>query len=197
MPKGYTSIARLQEFLDRQLTPSQAGAATRLMGAVEEWIDHRTDRRYWTAAGNPPAQTVTGEAYVPDGALVYLRSRPVLSIQSVTSRPVGVGTVATALVAGVDYELTDGDSGLVTVTGAHAQHILTFAYTIGGSMPDCVRVAATLLLAHWLRPALDADSFGNVSYRIGTEVSAVAAPHDIPPEVYQELAPVMRKMVFA
>lgn len=195
--KGYTSVVRIEEYLDRKLTPVQSSAANRIMEPAEQWIDRKIGRQYWTAAGNPPLQTVTTERYLPQAILLYLRSRPVASIQSVTSRDVAIGSTPSVLTAGTDYELTDAESGLVLLSTAQIGKLLTFAYTIAGTMPECVRLATTILVAHLLRPALDAESHGAASYQIGNDIRVTIAPHDVPKEVYDALAPVMPSMVFA
>lgn len=116
MAKGYTTMAAVQAYLGITLTPAQSAQATALMGQAEAFVDSYT-RRSWS----PSTVTLTGEQYDLLRDWVYLRSTPVVAIQSVTVRTRQIGDAGQTLTAGTDYELQNAATGFVVFNAGYGE----------------------------------------------------------------------------
>lgn len=161
--KGYCQPTDVANLLGRTLTTSQTSEATTLIAATESYIDRET-RRAWIV---PP---ITAERYDLRGRTLYLRWRPVTSIQQLQGRSDAVGDTLYTLVSGTDYELLDPNLGEVLVSwGFYGRHRVIFAsYTPNlGTVPADITYAATLIVANSLIFTILPDSYGIAQTRFG------------------------------
>jgi hypothetical protein len=205
---AYTDAQAVADYLGRDLTGLQFVQVDRLLPAADAWIAGYCGRAFGLSAA------VTGERHTLYGPLLFLRNRPVASVQAVRSRPWGVAAVSTALVAAQTYELTDPGAGLLQVSSGYVGDVVEVDYTPGQTVPGDVAHAATLLVASWLQPTIEAEGVAGgasaqavKSYTIGQELtvaydtaSAAAAGAQtagVPDDVLTLLAPYRRLLVFA
>ena len=207
----YTDAYRVADYLGSALTAAQEAQVASLIPAAGEWIESYTGRSYGLS------DPVVGETHAllwnARGGVVYLRNRPVASVQAVRARYPLVGATATTLTAGQHYELLDPDHGTLLLDASCPGDRIEVDYTPNVPVGPKVQLAATILVAHWLRRGTDAGqavsptgATGAVkSYAIGSELnvtydtstatasSAVDAA-EVPPDVKQLL---VRKLVMA
>jgi hypothetical protein len=165
--KGYTTPAAVAAYLGRTLTTDQqALIINTLIPAVEEWIDGMAGRA-WAATGSAAAEYVRVV-----GDEVSLASWPVLAVTSVTAYSGVVGEAGDALVTGTDYELRNAARGLLVLDpGVAAYRYLLVQYTYDyGALPSDLTLAATMIVADWLQPALNVDSYGISEYQVGQDL---------------------------
>jgi hypothetical protein len=175
MAKNYTTVARVASHLGAALSADQQAEAAMLIDAAEAWIDQRTalygaPSNVWgTSTGTLPSATETREI---TGPYLYLRT-PVASITSVTARPPIVGNAATTLLANSAYELVDAAQGALWFSSAYVGWEATVTFVPAAAarpVPATIVLAATKLVAFWLRPALG-EAGGDVkSYSVGQEL---------------------------
>ena len=200
-----TDGQRVADYLGVDLTGLQLIQVDRLLPAADQWIARYTGRAFGLDA------PLTGERHTPMGGLVFLRNRPVASVQAVRLRSWYIGATSEALVPSVSYELVDGEAGVLAVSSHAVGNLLEVDYTPGQTVPGDVAHAATVLVASWLRPTIDAErgaSAGAIkSYAIGSELnvtydtsataSSSSATGGVPDDVLTLLAPYRQGMVFA
>lgn len=185
--KGYTSQDLVAAYLGSTFTPSQITQCVQIIGQVEAYIDRVTRRN-----GGWLQTAITSEQYDLNniGIRLFLRSRPVASVQSILVRTYQVGDPGQTLVAGTDYEFIDPVRGLVILSatydseaaysgyddyggsaiysdaGALLRSGLTYgslaevSYTPGTPLPADLTNAATQLAAHWMEYTIYPGRFG-------------------------------------
>lgn len=157
-PKGYCQILDISLHLGMissgltTLTTDQQTRANDLIAAAEAYIDRET-RKGWLL---PP---ITSERYTLLEPVLYLRSRPVASVQSIETRTTQVGDTLTTLTQGTDYELLDPDRGEVRFVAGYgasdpnaprmffAPSIAFVSYTPNLPVPADITLAATQIAA--------------------------------------------------
>ena len=185
--KGYTTTDLIGQYMGITLTSSQITVATTIIGEVESYIDRRVRRDGgWL---QPP---IIAEQYDLNntGIRIFLRARPVATVESIVVRTYQVGDTGQTLLAGTDYELVDPKRGLVILAasydseaaysgyddyggsaiysdaGALLRSGLTYgsfaeiSYTPGTMLPLEIQQAATQLAAHWLEYQLHPERYG-------------------------------------
>lgn len=183
MAKGYTDAAQVAAYLGVTLTDDQDAQAAALVAPAEAWLDAYTGRAWLTGA-------VTGEVYTAPGALLQLRQWPVASIESITAtRQAYTDAETTTLTANSDYQARDLSRGLVWVAPWLFYDYLTVAYTPTATLPATIQQAATMLVAEWLRPALDGVSSAVKSYSAFGQVSVTFRDEPVSPALQALLAP--------
>lgn len=187
--RGYTTATLVAKELGRDLTAPQLDQCADLIEQAEAWIDHESGRAWMVAS------PTTDELITVTGPVVYLGNRPVSAISSVKVRPMAVGGADTTLVAGTDYELVDGQNGILLLSGflgpggdiiqgtLASNSYLKVSYTSATPVPGDIQRGATLLVAHWMLPRLEPDRQGVDSYSIGGELQVKVSKADIPDEV--------------
>lgn len=170
---AYTDVARLAQHLGRTLTADQIIEAGRLITAAQAWIDGRT--------GTPWEQVAPViERHTLSGPQVQLRQRPVLTVDGVTLRSLTLNAVPETLLPGSGYELIDPTLGVVLILpgyagygygyGGAAAWLATITYTPNVVLDARIALAATQLVAYWLRPALEGIAGDIKSYSVGQEL---------------------------
>lgn len=213
---AYTSAANVAAYLGLTLTTTQTAQATALLPTIQTYIDTET-RRTWT---QPP---ITGEIYdlpnpydagviqideagypipsslqngaQPPPTTIYLLSAPVASIELVQVRTRLVGDVPLTLQANIDYELQNPTTGELVFGlgyGGPSAYALV-SYTPLTPLPTDVALAATMLLAHWLRFSLFPERFGVQTERNGQRAYSYLT--DIPDDVTHILRNARRTII--
>lgn len=168
-----------------------------LIEAAEHWIEGRAGQVWQVAA-------ITDEAYYGlAGPHLYLRSTPVVSVQTVKARA-GVGAAEATLPA-ADWELRDTERGWLYIPaqgGSAAGDIITaggsdgggglpydrirVSYTPATTVPARIGLATAMLVAHWLQPALSglmpglsSYSVGDLSVTLGAELVKAGVPSEV------------------
>jgi hypothetical protein len=164
----YSSSERVADHLGRDLSGALLSEADRKLLAAADWIDAHTGRTWGATASLTELHTITGPA-------IYLRKTPVGSVASVEVRGPAVGSPWVAQAASA-YELMDATAGLLHLAPAYAGWWARVTYTPAqGAVPEHVHLAATLLAAHWLGPALVGEAGGTdapvKSYALGQELN--------------------------
>lgn len=180
-------------------TDAQVVAADAAAAAVTQWIDDYKGQSWQSAEilSEYHRTPLPGPGW-QDGGTLYLKTRPVVSVEEVRRRPLLVGSTPVVLDA-TDWELLDGASGVLLVK-AQWDDLLCVDYTVSARPPANIGLAATLLAARYLAPLTQPGSHGLESVSVGQgELSVRFAQHvataGIPPEVLTLLGP--RKPVLA
>lgn len=226
--RGYTSVERVEHHTGRTFTDGQRAECSLLLPVAEAWIDgycrrtwgtttpltgevHRLSAPTWPA-GTGAVDVVYDLSWYPPLS-VRLTVRPVASVSAVSVRTSAPGSVPQPLVAGTQYELLDPDTGLLSVASGYAGWLVLVDYTPAVPVDPRVELAATKLVAAWMRPALEgvnaSTTGGATSYQVGDvrvsygqpQAGSVAATATsgvlgIPDEALAPLAG-LRRMVFA
>lgn len=150
---AYCQLSDVTTFLGESLSAEAEDAADALREAASKFVDRYTGRS-WVAG------TVTGEVQRAsrgaDGqGMIRLDRPPVGSVSSVSARSPYLGAASATLLAGSGYELIDAVEGLLYV-GVAAGDLVTVTYTTAPVVPDDIKAATTMLVAHWARSATDA-----------------------------------------
>lgn len=163
MAKGYTTLAAVNAYLQRTLTPDQVEAMDFILEGVETFVDQKTGQTW----GVSP---IVGDVYVAANEPVTLRSSPVTTIQEVRAYD-NLGTTPQVLVPNVDYRLIDPARGLLWVHGSFVVGYDYFQvdYTPSAVVPADVKLAATMIVAQFMAPALNNGAVGIKSYSIDGE----------------------------
>lgn len=196
-----TTVETVAAFLGLTFTPAQAEQAAALLPAADAAIAAYTDRAWLS----PP---LAGEAYTAEGPLLVLRQRPVASVEGVAAA--WGNAPPRSLAVGTQYTVRDLGRGLVLLspwwTGRpndRAYATLQVDYTPASTVPADVALAATLLVAAWLQPSLEAAGSGaapgpvvrtqvgdvSVQYASSAPAAATAGAGGWPPAVTALLAP--------
>lgn len=178
MMAAYTDAARIANYLGVVLTGDQQTQAGVLAQAASDWIDGYKGRS-WQAVS-----PVTGEVQPVNGDRVYLAHRPVVAVTSVETRGNYIGAAYTPLAAG-QYELLDADAGVLRLIG-WGSYLARVAYTHAASAPPpVIALAATMIAASWLHPALNPSTAGLDQISVGQNDISVkfsATVRNVPPE---------------
>lgn len=191
-----TSIAAVANYQGATFTPAQITEATALLPAADAAIQAYCDRRWLSGA-------ITNEVYLPDGPLLVLRQRPVVSIEAMTASWYFAPTPVT-LVAGTDYLLRDASRGVVLLTPWRTgrptdrpYETLAVSYTPASTVPDDVALAATILVASWLGMSTDGTTADIKRYSVGQELSVERFDQHWPADALSLLAPYRSALSFA
>lgn len=185
--KGYTNPDKVQLFLGAALTPNQISQAEmRLLPAAEAAIDNYC-RRAWMLGAQ------TDEAHYGPfvGNDLWVKYPPVTTLTAVKSRS-GLTATETTLTAGTDYEARDLAFGRIYLVSPSSYDRVRVTYTPDATLPDDVGLAATMLVAHWLRPALMPDSYGIERFQLPDLAVTFARGYaglELPPSVEALLGP--------
>lgn len=181
---AYTDAAAVALHLGRTLTVDQEAQVDVLVPPAQRWIDKRANRSWELTT------PITGEAHTLYGPCLYLKQAPVASVEAVRVRSLTPGATARTLTAGVDYELLDATDGLLLIgTYYTVDYRAGVDYTPNVPLDERIALAATMLVAAWLRPALDGITGDIKSYSQGQELSvtfrdpATGAVRGIPDDV--------------
>lgn len=214
-----TTAAAVFTHLGVTPTAAQTTEATALLGAADAAIQNYCGRNWLTGA-------ITDELHQPDGPRLYLRQRPVASIQSVKGRK-AFNATATTLVANTDYEVRDLTTGLLLLGSGALEWppqgnpapalsrqpwsfpyaFVTISYTPTATVPADVALAATMLVASWIGVTLSAGALAPGATIIGKKVadtemrystgSGTATDGDLPSSVQALLRPYASQLVFS
>lgn len=165
MAKGYCVHSDVAALLGLTFTTAQEAACDALIAAAEAYIDRGTHRAWLVGP-------ITGERYNLKSPTLYLKSRPVTSVQSVQTRTQAVGDTLYTAIAGVDYELFDANLGQINFSGGYSgpRAVALVSYTPNlGTVPADIAHAAALIVANTMTPMLVPDSYGIAEMRFGRE----------------------------
>jgi hypothetical protein len=175
---AYTDASRIAGHLGVTLTGAQQTQAGILAQAATDWIDEYKGRS-WQAVS-----PVTGEVQPVNGDRVYLDHRPVVAITSVETRGDYVGGTYATLAAG-QYDLLDATNGVLQLIG-WGTYLAGRLHPRGASTPPpVIALAATMIAASWLHPALNPSTAGLDSVAVGqndVNVKFSATVRNVPPE---------------
>jgi hypothetical protein len=167
--KGYTTQEMVEGYLAKSLTDEQAAQLEELIAAVEAFID----RRLGSGWGDDP---IEDEEYDSNGRYLRLRRRPIESVDAITGRLVFGGTYSAIAVD--KYELWSANLGIINFPFWRGYERIKVSYSPAevAVMPGDLRLAATILTAYYLRPALSGfDLSGISSYRLGDDIEVKLA----------------------
>lgn len=201
-----TTAAAVESYLGIAFDSDQLAAATLLLPAADAAIARYTERAW----GSAP---ITGETYTADGPLLLLRQRPIVSVERVAAGWYMASLVT--LTAGSQYAIRDAGRGLLLLSPWWASRpndrpyaTIVCDYTPLATVPADVALAATMLVAAWLQPALAGDGndvapgavvrtkSGDVEEQYSVSAAPTAAG-SLPPGVVALLAPYKNALAFA
>jgi hypothetical protein len=172
--KGYAVAADIATDLGITLTGTQEAQVAKWIEDAEAFLDATLSRAWLTGA-------LTDEAYTPYGADVFLRQKPVTSVQNVKGR-YRLNATATTLTLGTHYEVRDLTRGWLYVAPWAAYDWLTVSYTPVASVPRLVNRATRLLVEEGLASAV--GGAGNIkSFSAFGQVSVTFRDESISPQV--------------
>lgn len=201
-----TSAAAVEGYLGVAFDESQVEQATALLPAADAAIQRYTDRAWLSPA-------IAGEVYTADGPILLLRQRPIVSVERVQAGWYMAPLVL--LTAGSQYAIRDAGRGMLLLSPWWASRpndrsyaTIVCDYTPLATVPADVALAATMLVAAWLQPALTGDGndtapgavmrtrVGDVEEQYGVSAAPTAAG-SLPPGVVALLAPYRSALSFA
>jgi len=159
---AYTSATLVANYLGVTLTAGQITQAGVTAQAASDWIDKYLGRSW---QGSSP---VTDELQTIVGDRVYLNNRPVTAVSAVKTRGDYADADVTTLTSG-QYELLDAINGELLIqgwAGAGSLALVTYTHT-GVTVPTPVGLAATIIAAAWLAPAMVGVPSGLESIALG------------------------------
>lgn len=165
MSKGYTTNAAIASFLGLTFSGDQQSEADTLIGAAEAYIDRET-RKGWLLG------PITGERYNLTTPTLYLRSHPIISVQSVITRTQAIGDPPYTAIAGVDYEVFDLNLGQINFSSGYSgpRAVALVSYTPNLPVPGDIALCATMIVANSLYPALNPGVYGLASAQVDKDV---------------------------
>lgn len=182
---SYSTYQALETYLGLTFSNAQRTQATGALAAATSWIDRYTGRS-WQAI-TPVTDEQCNLLQLPDGSLrCYVERRPTLTVTSVKTRGYSPTSSISTLASG-DYELLDGTTGLVAVSGGASLDTLALvSYTHAQtSAPADVQIACQMIAGSWMAASLHPDSVGVRSISVGqNDLSVTYAEdgHRVPPE---------------
>ncbi len=159
----YTSAAAVESHVGRTFTATQLAEADALLSAADAWINARLPYSY------PQTALITEEFHLVEGPYLFLHRTPIASVTSVTVRSRVLGAATTSLLAGTNYDLLNATSGMLRLSGYLGGEALV-TYTPAIALDPRLALAATKLVAFWLRPLLENVSGDVQSYSVGQEL---------------------------
>lgn len=165
--RGYSTNVLVAAEMGRTFTVAQQSQCDGLIEEAEDLIDQITSRAWLSTS------PVTDELHTVEGPVVYLTNKPVTAITSVKVRRMAIGSTDTTLTAGSTYELLDAANGVLSLGNAYREYLVkvTYTFTTPEAVPPLIRRAATMLVAHWMVPRLNTDSYGIKRYSVGQELT--------------------------
>jgi hypothetical protein len=175
---AYTDSTKIANYLGVTLTAGQITQAGVTAQAASDWIDRYIGRSWQDAS------PVTDELHQFVRDRVYLAHRPVLTVTSMATREQIAGGDWTTLGAD-EYELLDAANGVVLIQGWGTGGLTKTTYTYTTTVPTPVGLAATMIAASWLGPALVGLPSGLESVALGQNdinVKFSSSARDVPAE---------------
>lgn len=164
---GYTTVSDVELHYGNTLSEVQRAQVEALIPVVEEYIDGATGRT-WNAGA------VTAEDhYLPTGPLLWLRRAPLASTPAltITVRDSMEDTTDTTLTAGTHYELRNLTTGEVYLPSWVDYYRVRAAYTPASAINEQVKLAASLLVLHYMRDSLNGLPAGISKYSVAGVLS--------------------------
>lgn len=206
---AYADANSLENYLGRVLTSAESDQVDAVCDTATELIDRYTGKTW-------QGTTVTGEQHTIYGASITLKRAPVSAISSLTLRAPVAGATVTTLVAGIDYELLNTQTGRVLLTGYNPDPVVnaswyrhgsiaSVTYTVPSTVPPPVSMAANMLAASLLgtSQAVANQAQGIKRYSVGGELdvtyfdTAATTAASLPTGVRSLLDQYRRPVVFA
>lgn len=179
---AYTDVAAVQLYLGRTLSDDQQAQVDALIPAAQSWIDARSGHAWDVSA------PIADETHYLYGPQVSLDLAPVAAVTSVKVRDTCVGATDTTLTVNEGYEVRSLTGGTLYLPG-YTGWLAKVSYTPAVPLDARIGLAATMLVAAWLRPALDGITGDVQSYRIGQDLQvtysdpATGAVRGVPDDV--------------
>jgi hypothetical protein len=156
--KGYCTAADVAAFLDKTFTAGQTTQANNLIEPAEVYIDGETNRGWLVGVQ-------TDERFYCPGYELFLQFVPVTSVDTITGRA-GLGEGEDVLVADEDYEVRDLGNGYIMLLFPGSYDRVQVDYTPVNTVPADIEQACIEMVASWMLPVLQSDSFGLDSYSL-------------------------------
>jgi hypothetical protein len=170
--KGYAAKEDVAKFLNREFTTTQEELCDFLIGAAEELID--SDYNISLISGGQQVESF----YNPD-SIVQISNAPVDNTQPiVVTAKYSFNSVPVTLAAGVGYELRNPKLGIFYFPLLHwdslsdpitrgSYYSISITYSKTATVPSRVKLATCIIVAHYLRPAINDEAFGIKNYSDG------------------------------
>jgi hypothetical protein len=186
--KGYAAASDVALALGvASLSTLQTNQVTAWLEGVESWVEAYTGRAWLTGA-------LTDEFYEPAGPDLYLRQRPITTVEAVKGRFRLTSTVTT-LTAGSEYEVRDATRGRLWLPLWDSYDWFAISYTPAATVPAGVKLATAQLLADAIQGPAQGGS--NVkAFSVFGQVSMTFRDTEVSPQVAAWLAP-FRALVLA
>jgi hypothetical protein len=188
--RGYASATDVQTYLGVTLTTAQAAAVTGLLEAVEQAVDAEAGRAWKTGA-------VASEWVYPISPVIYLAQAPITTSAVTVTGRTALDTGGTLLTEGTDWEIQDRTRGRLYVGAWAGYDRLAVSYTPDQAVPEPVRWATAMSLAHFLSPHLNGLTSEVESYSVFGQVSARLRAEGLPPDARLLLRPYRPGLVVA
>lgn len=156
MAKGYCTRTDVANLLGITFTSTQNTEADTLINMAEQYIDRET-RRGWII---PP---IVNERYNLRTSTLYLRYRPIASVQQIRTRTTAINDLLSTAIANVDYEIFDLNLAQINFQPGYAgpRAVAFVDYTPNlNAVPADINYAATLIVANTMFPVLNPGIYG-------------------------------------
>lgn len=157
----YTSVSDLETHLGVTLSAAQAAAATAMLAAVDATINDRTGR-VWTSGQQ------TEDFYQGSGRYLWLTHKPVTTIDSISIRSLPDGDLA--VIDPSYYTLEDAQIGRIYLPTLGSHYQVRVIYTVP-AIDTRLKLAANIILAHYMNPVLNGISMGIRRYSIAGTIT--------------------------
>lgn len=158
----YTSVGDLEAYLGLTLTAAQSAAAAAMLDAVDAVINDKTGR-VW----------VTGQQiesfFQGSGRYLFLSNRPVTSIDEINVRSAIDGSLT--VIDPSYYRLEDASIGRLYFPGLGDYYEIQVTYTPNATLDPRLKLAANMILAHFLNPVLNGISMGIKRYSVAGAIT--------------------------
>lgn len=161
--KGYTTNADVAAYLGTTFTGAQPALCDAMIGAAEDFIDATTGRAWAVPA------VVNELHYGIEGQILQTRQAPISAVTAISARSIYGG--AEWALAGTDYEIADASRGIILLPLWPSYDRVSVSYTVVPTVDASIVLAAKMLAAFWMRPALEGINSGIKSYTVGAELS--------------------------
>lgn len=168
--KGYTNKADVAKYLGRTFNADEQAICDEAIEAAEEVIDGKISFPY--AVGG----TQTARFISPSSAIMQVRAADISAISAVRVYS-AFTAAAVSLVANTDYHVQNLAAGLLYIPGYRDYYLVEVDYTTTIAVPKRVKLAANMIVAHWMRPILNDEVPGLANYSVGGEFTVAFTRH--------------------
>lgn len=187
---AYATLAEVTTFLGESLSAEAEDAAAELLEAASRFVDRVTGRT-WVAG------TVTAELQQARDGLIRLDRAPVSGVTLVRTRPLSLSASWTTLTSPTGYELINPTEGQILVNASDGA-IVEVTYTSNPTVPDDIKAATKMLVAHWVQAAVSPTGLNLSKLKAGSaELTFRDRTDGLPAEVREILNSYTSGLAFA